>query len=126
MFPTRSKVPIFGCSGNRPRTTKELRTDKIRKMRATFRFRVFCIFACYLTTQIYNIRNSDINLIVAVPWLRRLVAAFSPRRPGCAPASFLVGFEVDKMALRLFSPSSSVLPCRYHSTVAVHTYISSG
>jgi hypothetical protein len=33
----------------------------------------------------------------AVPWLRRLVAGLSPRRPGFDPRSVHVGFVVDKM-----------------------------
>jgi hypothetical protein len=37
--------------------------------------------------------------IVAVPWLRRLVAGLSPRRPGFDPGSVHVGFVVDKVAL---------------------------
>jgi hypothetical protein len=36
----------------------------------------------------------------AVPWLRRLVAGLSPRRPGFNPESVHVGFVVDKVALR--------------------------
>jgi hypothetical protein len=35
----------------------------------------------------------------AVPWLRRLVAGLSPRRPGFAPGLVYVGFAVDKVAL---------------------------
>jgi hypothetical protein len=35
----------------------------------------------------------------AVPWLRRLVAGLSLRRPGFDPGSFHVGFVVDKVAL---------------------------
>jgi hypothetical protein len=61
--------------------------------------------------------------IVAVPWVRRLVADISPRRPGYAVH---VRFVVDKVSLRQFSPSSSDLPCQYHSTTDLHTYISSG
>jgi hypothetical protein len=33
----------------------------------------------------------------AVPWLKRLVAGLSPRRPGFAPGSIHVGFVVDKV-----------------------------
>jgi hypothetical protein len=36
---------------------------------------------------------------VAVPWLRRLVAGFSPRRSGFDPGSVHVEFVVDKVAL---------------------------
>jgi hypothetical protein len=35
----------------------------------------------------------------AVPWLRRLVACLSPRRPGFEPGSVHVGLVVDKVAL---------------------------
>jgi hypothetical protein len=35
----------------------------------------------------------------AVPWLRRLVAGLSPRRPGLASGSVHVEFVVDKVAL---------------------------
>jgi hypothetical protein len=37
--------------------------------------------------------------IKAVPWLRRLVAGLSPRRPGFDPKSVQVGYVVDKVAL---------------------------
>jgi hypothetical protein len=60
----------------------------------------------------------------AVPWFRRLVAGLSPRRSGFAPRSIHVGFVVDKVTLgRVFSPSSSIFPCQYHSTVALQTHI---
>jgi hypothetical protein len=49
-------------------------------------------------------------LLEAVPWLKRLVAGLSPRRPGFAPGSIHVGFVVDKVALGRFSPSTSVSP----------------
>jgi len=52
-----------------------------------------------------------------VPWLRRLVAGLSPRRPGFAPGSVHVGFVVDKVALGQvflrvlrFSPVSIIPP----------------
>jgi hypothetical protein len=35
----------------------------------------------------------------AVPWLRRLAAGLSPRRPGFDPGSVHVGFIMDKVAL---------------------------
>jgi hypothetical protein len=38
-------------------------------------------------------------LCMAVPWLKRLVAGFPPRRPGFDPRSGHVGFAVDKVAL---------------------------
>jgi hypothetical protein len=40
-----------------------------------------------------------IHHIMAVPWLRRLVAGLSPRRPGFNPGPVHVGFMVDKVAL---------------------------
>jgi hypothetical protein len=39
------------------------------------------------------------DLLAAVPRLRRLVAAFLPRKPGIAAASVHMGFVVDKQAL---------------------------
>jgi hypothetical protein len=39
-----------------------------------------------------------------VPWLGRLVAGLSPRRPGFDPGSVHVGFVVDKVALGLVFP----------------------
>jgi hypothetical protein len=33
------------------------------------------------------------------PWLKRLIAGLSPRRPGFAPGSVRVRFVVDKVAL---------------------------
>jgi hypothetical protein len=41
---------------------------------------------------------------VVVPWLRRLVAGLSPRRPGFDPSPVHVGFMVDKVALGQVSP----------------------
>jgi hypothetical protein len=53
-----------------------------------------------------------LNITLTVPWLRRLVAGLSQRRPGFDPASVNVGFVVDKVALgQVFSPSTSVLSC---------------
>jgi hypothetical protein len=37
--------------------------------------------------------------IMAVPWLRRLVAGLSPRRPGFDSGSVHIGFVVDRVAL---------------------------
>jgi hypothetical protein len=46
------------------------------------------------------------------------------RRP--LTGSVHVGYVVDKVALgHVFSLTSSVFPCQYHSTVALHTHISS-
>jgi hypothetical protein len=41
------------------------------------------------------------------------------RRPGFDPGSVHVGFMVDKVALgEVFTPSTSVFPCQFHSTGA--------
>jgi hypothetical protein len=54
---------------------------------------------------------------MAVPWLRRLVADLSQRRPGFAPGSIHMGFAVDKVVLGQvflrvlrFSPVNIILP----------------
>jgi hypothetical protein len=64
---------------------------------------------------------------VAVPWLRRLVAETSSRRPGFALEIVHVGFVAEKVEMDQvpFSPSSSILLYQYHSTVILHTHISS-
>jgi hypothetical protein len=53
---------------------------------------------------------------LAVPWLRRLAAALSPRRPGFDPELICVGFAGDRVALGQvfprvlrFSPVSFIL-----------------
>jgi hypothetical protein len=55
---------------------------------------------------------------MAIPWLRRLVAGLSPRRPEFDPVSVNVGFVVDQVALgqdfpRIlrFSPVNFIPPC---------------
>jgi hypothetical protein len=40
-----------------------------------------------------------LRYLQAVPWLRRLVADLSPRRPGFDPGSVHVGIVMDKVAL---------------------------
>jgi hypothetical protein len=56
------------------------------------------------------------KMFLAVPWLKRLVAGLSPRRPEFAPGSIHVGFVVGKVALGqvflrvLFSPASIIPP----------------
>ena len=40
-----------------------------------------------------------LSVVLAVPWLRWLVAGLSQRRPGFDPESVHVGFVVDKVAL---------------------------
>jgi hypothetical protein len=50
----------------------------------------------------------------------RLDAGVSPRRPVFDPKSARVRFVVDKVALeQVFSPNTTVLLCRYHSTNAL-------
>jgi hypothetical protein len=78
------------------------------------------LFSCFLADLLFT--NSI--FIWALPWLKRLVAGLSPRRPGFAPGSIHVGFVVDKVALGRFSPSTSVSPANiYHSTIAPYSSI---
>jgi hypothetical protein len=54
-----------------------------------------------------------------VPWFGKLVAGLPPGRPGFDPGSVYMGFVVDKVALeQVFSPSTSLFPCQFHSTGA--------
>jgi hypothetical protein len=57
----------------------------------------------------------------AVPWLRGLVAGFSPRRPWFDPGSVHVGFVVNKVVLEQdfprvlwFSPVNFIPPLLYY------------
>jgi hypothetical protein len=60
----------------------------------------------------------------AVPWLKRLVAGITSRRPGFAPGSVYVGFVADKVALgQVFIRVLRVFPCQYHSTIAPYSPI---
>jgi hypothetical protein len=68
-----------------------------------------------------------VDLIRAVPWLRRLFAGLSPRRPGFRPGSVHVGFVVDKVTLGQvflrvlrFSPVNFIPPV-LHFTVKRRT-----
>jgi hypothetical protein len=70
----------------------------------------------------YNASPTSIIIIVVVVItgsasnpLKRLVAAFPPRRPGFDPGSGQVEFVVDKVAMDGFSPSSSVSLTNLHS-----------
>jgi hypothetical protein len=80
-----------------------------------------CVCVCvYIYIYIY------ICCAVAAPWLRWLVADQSPRSPGFAPDSTHMGFVVDKVALgQIFLRVLRVFSCQYHSTVVIHTHISS-
>jgi hypothetical protein len=52
-----------------------------------------------------------------VPWIRRLVAGLSRRRPGFDPSPVRVKFVVGKVALgKVCFPSTSVFPSQYYST----------
>jgi hypothetical protein len=58
--------------------------------------------------------------------LRRLVAGLSPRRPGFASGPYTwdlwwTNWHWDRVSL-----ISSVFSCHYHSTVTLHTHVSSG
>jgi hypothetical protein len=65
-----------------------------------------------------SIPELGVTLLLAVPWLRRLVAGLSPRRPRFDPRPVHLGFVVDKVALGqvfslvlLFSLSISFYQC---------------
>jgi hypothetical protein len=59
-----------------------------------------------------------------VQWLRLLVAVLYTRKAGFVPWSVHVGFVIDKVIFCPdFSPSSYVVSCHYHSTVAPYSYI---
>jgi hypothetical protein len=62
-----------------------------------------------------------------VPYLRRLVAGFPPRRPGFDPRSGLVGFVVDKVALRQVFSEYFGFPCQFsfHRMLHTHHHLSS-
>jgi hypothetical protein len=68
-------------------------------------------------TDVFHLRKYSVGM--AVPWLRRLVAGLSPRRPRFEPGPVHVGFVVNNMALgQVFPPSTSIFPSHFHSTGA--------
>jgi hypothetical protein len=63
----------------------------------------------------------------AVPWLRRLVAGFPPRRPVFDPKSGHMGFVVDNAALGQVFSEYFGFPCQFsfHRLLHIH-HLSSG
>lgn len=53
---------------------------------------------CAVRTESLNTFQVNLNLHMAVPWLRRLVAGVCPQRPGFDPGSVRVRFIVDIVA----------------------------
>jgi len=51
-------------------------------------------------------------------------AGLLPQTSGFDHGTFHVGYVVDEVALRHFSPSNSVLLCRYHPTNAPYSFSS--
>jgi hypothetical protein len=64
----------------------------------------------------------------SVPYLRRLVAGYPPRRPGFEPRSVLVGFVVNKVALEQVFSEYFGFPFQFsfHLLLHFHHYLSSG
>jgi hypothetical protein len=56
------------------------------------------------------VTNFRMSFFEAVPWLKRLVAGFPPRRPGFASGQH-VGFVVDKAALGQVFSEYFGFPC---------------
>jgi hypothetical protein len=62
--------------------------------------------------------------IVVLPQLRWLIKSLSPRKPGFDAWLFQMGFMVGESKARTgVSPSTSVFPCYYHSTTALHSFL---
>jgi hypothetical protein len=57
--------------------------------------------------------HSFYSEIEATPQLKRLVAAFPPRRPGVKPGSGQVGFVVNKVALEQVFSEYFGFPCQF-------------
>jgi hypothetical protein len=71
---------------------------------------------------VYDTVQSGKCVVLAVPWLRRLVAGLSPRRPEFDPGSVRVGFVVDKVTLeQVFPLRSSVFLVTYIPPVLHYT-----
>jgi hypothetical protein len=63
----------------------------------------------------------------AILWVRRLVAGFSPRRPGFALTVVRVGFMMDVVILAQVSRQVlQFFPCQYHSAAAPYSLEDSG
>jgi hypothetical protein len=74
---------------------------------------IFCVTCAVEKAYVSELR------IRAVPWLGRLVAGLSPRKPG----SLHVGFVVYKVALgQDFLRVVRFFPCQHYSTMAFHTH----
>jgi hypothetical protein len=85
---------------------------------------LFCFF--YVYRSIIDCLYLYISQL-AVPYLRRLVAGFPPRRPGFEPRSSHGGFMVDKVALGQVFSEYLCFPCQFsfHRLLHTHHHLSS-